>query len=76
MVSEFGLTGNRSNPFSSICISPIYLLDMDSYFVCLFIHEGIKEHDIYIYIYIYIYICSSIFCALNSLFCKLLFIIN
>ena len=56
MVSEFGLTGNRSNPFSSICISPIYLLDMDSYFVCLFIHEGIKEHDIYIYIYIYIYL--------------------
>ena len=56
MVSEFGLTGNRSNPFSSICISPIYLLDMDSYFVCLFIHEGIKEHDIYIYIYIYIFV--------------------
>ena len=68
MGSKLSLTENRLNPFFLICISLICLLDMYANFICLFIHECIKEHDIYI--------CSSIFYALNSLFCKLLFIIN
>lgn len=81
MGSKLSLTENRLNPFFLICISLICLLDMYANFICLFIHECIKEHDIYIYVVQYfmpliLYFASYYLSSINKLVINQYFLNN